>query len=212
MLSVILNTLSSEIRYNCIASMSFLQMLGLGKTEKKKKGRRKNEKKEDEKVYVLKNVKMYVYSMMGSGPKKQECQDTCCVLENLGDQCYFFAVYDGHGSSGREASQTANDHMQSELEKSAQKDELKKLVTDNDRENYMRKIFKNAEKKLKSSGIDYSNSGTCAISVYIQNSKVYIANLGDSRAVMYRVTQKERLAIELSYDHKPTRSDERERI
>jgi integrin-linked kinase-associated serine/threonine phosphatase 2C len=30
-----------------------------------------------------------------------------------------------------------------------------------------------------------------------------------SRAVMYRVTAKERLAIELSYDHKPTRSDER---
>lgn len=41
---------------------------------------------------------------------------------------------------------------------------------------------------------------------------MYIANLGDSRAVMYRVTPKERLAIELSYDHKPTRTDERERI
>lgn len=51
--------------------MSFLQLLGLGKTEKKKKGRRKNEKKEDDKIYVLKNVKMYVSSLMGSGPKKQ---------------------------------------------------------------------------------------------------------------------------------------------
>jgi serine/threonine protein phosphatase PrpC len=52
---------------------------------------------------------------MGSGPKKQECQDTCCMLENLGNNSYFFAVYDGHGSSGREASQTANDYISSEL-------------------------------------------------------------------------------------------------
>lgn len=73
-------------------------------------------------------------------------------------------------------------------------------------------MFKNAEKKLKSSGIDYSNSGTCAISVFVHKSRAYISNLGDSRAVLFRVTNKEKLAIELSYDHKPIRPDERERI
>jgi len=41
--------------------------------------------------------------------------------------------------------------------------------------------------------------------------------LGDSRAVLYREMIKkdkniEKQAIELSYDHKPTRSDERDRI
>jgi len=36
--------------------------------------------------------------------------------------------------------------------------------------------------------------------------------LGDSRAVLYRITNKEKLAIELSYDHKPTRPDEKKRI
>jgi integrin-linked kinase-associated serine/threonine phosphatase 2C len=40
----------------------------------------------------------------------------------------------------------------------------------------------------------------------------YICNLGDSRAVLYRVTNKEKLAIELSYDHKPTRPDEKQRV
>ena len=40
----------------------------------------------------------------------------------------------------------------------------------------------------------------------------YICNLGDSRAVLFRITPKERLAIELSYDHKPDRHDERDRI
>ena len=79
-------------------------------------------------------------------------------------------------------------------------------------ESYLAKVFKNAERKLKSSGIDYSSSGTCAISIYIQGNHCFIGNLGDSRAVLYRVTPKEKLAIELSYDHKPIRPDERERI
>ena len=38
-----------------------------------------------------------------------------------------------------------------------------------------------------------------------------IANLGDSRAVLGRWV-KNKVAIELSRDHKPTRKDERERI
>lgn len=81
---------------------------------------------------------------MGSGPKKQECQDTCCMLENLGSDCYFLAVYDGHGSSGREASQTANDYISSELEKSSHKGELAKLESEKEVEDYLAKVFRNA--------------------------------------------------------------------
>ena len=54
----------------------------------------------------------------------------------------------------------------------------------------IKSAFKVTEKKLKGSGIDYSNSGTCAISIFIKNQIAYIANLGDSRAVLYRVTPK----------------------
>jgi integrin-linked kinase-associated serine/threonine phosphatase 2C len=94
----------------------------------------------------------------------------------------------------------------------AEKGELEQLHSDEDRIDFLKDLFKRTEKKLKSSGIDYSSSGTCAISVFIQAGKVYVANLGDSRAVMFRETAKEKLAIELSYDHKPVRPDERERI
>ena len=59
--------------------MNFLSIFGSGKAEKKKKKNKKSDKAENE-TYSLKGVKMYVSSLMGSGPKKQECQDTCCML------------------------------------------------------------------------------------------------------------------------------------
>ncbi len=46
----------------------------------------------------------------------------------------------------------------------------------------------------------------------------YAINLGDSRAVLYRVQKEKKsdkkvsMAIELSWDHKPTRPSERERV
>jgi integrin-linked kinase-associated serine/threonine phosphatase 2C len=45
------------------------------------------------------------FSKMGYGPKKTECQDSMCMMDTkFADDCYFLAVYDGHGSSGKEAS------------------------------------------------------------------------------------------------------------
>ena len=51
---------------------------------------------------------------------------------------------------------------------------------------FLKSAFKNSEKMLKGSGIDYSASGTCCISVFIKGENCYVANLGDSRAVLYR--------------------------
>jgi len=82
----------------------------------------------------------------------------------------------------------------------------------------LKTAFKTTEKKLKGSGIDFSGSGTCAISIFIKDQTCYIANLGDSRAVMYRKqptknpAKFQNVAIELSWDHKPTRPGEKERI
>ena len=67
-------------------------------------------------------------------------------------------------------------------------------------------------------GIDFSNSGTCAITILIKGEDCYIGNLGDSRAVLYRQQEDKKtgkrhsLAIELSWDHKPTREFERARV
>jgi serine/threonine protein phosphatase PrpC len=191
-------------------------LTGGNKFKKGKKGKKKK-KVEDKTIDMsalnqLKTVKIVGASKQGYGPKKTECQDSYCIIEKITGttECNFFAVYDGHGTSGKEASQAANDYIQTFLEKNAKK--IKFLVTDKQRESFLKSAFKTAEGKLKNSGIDYSNSGTCSIGVFLIRTKCYITNLGDSRAVLYRVTPKERLAIELSYDHKPTRPDEKERI
>lgn len=194
--------------------MFLFNWFGGNSSYKKKKGKKKKkvEVKQTKNINFnpLKEVKIYGFSKMGSGPKKTESQDSYCSMEKFTDDCHFFAVYDGHGSSGKEASQAANDYIQTYLEKNLKK--IKSLSNHKQRENFLRAAFKTAESKLKGSGIDYNNSGTCSISVYLQRNMCYIANLGDSRAVLCRITPKEKQAIELSWDHKPTRPDEKDRI
>ena len=49
--------------------MNFLGIFGKGKSDKKKKKNKKGEKNNI--TYSVKDVKMFVSSLMGSGPKKQ---------------------------------------------------------------------------------------------------------------------------------------------
>jgi serine/threonine protein phosphatase PrpC len=55
-------------------------------------------------------------------------------------------------------------------------------------------------------------SGTCAIAVLQVGKKIFVCNVGDSRAVMGYSEKDEICALELSTDHKPTRDIERDRI
>ena len=59
---------------------------------------------------------------MGYGPKKTECQDAFYIYEGkdgakLTEDCYFFSVFDGHGSSGKEASNSVQEFFLNYLEK-----------------------------------------------------------------------------------------------
>jgi integrin-linked kinase-associated serine/threonine phosphatase 2C len=67
------------------------------------------------------------------------------------------------------------------------------------------------ERQMIKSGIDYNYSGTCANIIFIKDDICTISNLGDSRAVLCRIN-KDINAIEMSWDHKPTRKDEKARI
>jgi integrin-linked kinase-associated serine/threonine phosphatase 2C len=188
-----------------------MNFFGGGAKTKKKKDSKKNDR-EQRKIdeNKLNEIIPYHFSMRGQGTKKIDCQDAVAIVDTYPQDFFFLAVLDGHGSSGREASTAASDNFQHYfIEKHLNK--IRKLITNRDRETFLQSAFKNTEKKLRKSGIDYSNSGTCCVSVFFQGNNCTIANLGDSRAVLCRWIR-EKIAIELSTDHKPTNREERIRI
>jgi protein phosphatase 2C family protein 2/3 len=73
--------------------------------------------------------------------------------------------------------------------------------------------FKKAESeflKLAESKSIVDRSGSCALVVLIIDNMCYIANVGDSRAVLsYQFGSK---VFPLSHDHKPDRTSEKDRI
>jgi hypothetical protein len=61
---------------------------------------------------------------------------------------------------------------------------------------------------------DFSDnlSGTTAIVAFFENTSVWVANVGDSRAIVGKLSNGELKATSLSTDQTPYRMDERERI
>lgn len=58
--------------------------------------------------------------------------------------------------------------------------------------------------------IKHEKAGSCAIIVLIVENTVYIANVGDSRAIMSAADGKKLFV--LSRDHRPNEESEKERI
>ena len=203
--------------------LNWLKKSILAKDEKMIKAKIEKQKSK----FEVKELKCGFFAIQGEGPKQGECQDTCLItspkileeniaLKQLEDQqkevkdsFYLLGVMDGHGSSGKEASNSVSDLIQKYLEKNMKK--IEKLSSFSEREEFFQKCIERVEKQLKSSGIDYTTSGSCLTLLFIKDNIVTVINIGDSRAVLCRVGR-EKAAIELSWDHKPTRKEEKERI
>jgi len=107
----------------------------------------------------------------------------------------FVAVYDGHG--GRSASEYAAKNLHNIL--------VQKLNESKEPEESLRYAFINTNEMMKKEGII---GGTTAIAALFLKDKCYIANAGDSRAVL----GKDGKAYRLSKDHKPEDPEEESRI
>mmetsp|Transcript_11898 Transcript_11898/g.20120 ORF Transcript_11898/g.20120 Transcript_11898/m.20120 type:complete len:132 (-) Transcript_11898:401-796(-) len=69
------------------------------------------------------------------------------------------------------------------------------------------KTFRNVDEEFHLKG-GSNQCGSTAVIVFIIGNHIFCANIGDSRAVLC----KDGKAVNLSYDHKPQRPDEVERI
>ena len=120
-------------------------------------------------------------------------------------------MYDGHGIKGREASQFAKDEIHKALIKD--KEIIKKLSERREAEKYFQKLFTSIQGKFKKRSTDFEASGTCVIGILIVGNHCYIINLGDSRAIIgHNQQSNQKVAYQMSIDHKANRQDEKERI
>ncbi len=86
-------------------------------------------------------------------------------------------------------------------------------ITDSVIDSVFRQAFFKLNKALHKSGIDDNLSGTTGITIFLHQEKLYIANVGDSRAIIASETKKGLLKYSpLSSDQTPYRKDERERL
>ena len=168
-----------------------------------------------EEINLRKNI--FSYAMLG---KKKEIdqvgQDVYDeIFPDLGKNIKFIAVYDGHGTKGKEAAVLAKDEIRKTL--IADSDLLSKLKERKECEKYFKKVFLNVQSKYKKNSSDFDLSGTCAVCVLLLDQKSYFINLGDSRAVIGAKSNlspsvSQIYAYQMTIDHKANREDEKKRI
>ena len=118
-------------------------------------------------------------------------------------KCSFFAVYDGHGGSA------CCDFLRDNLHQFVTRNPL---FPQNPKEALLQG-FAQAESTFMQYALSMNpidTSGSCAVVILIVSENCYVANLGDSRAVMSGDNGKKTYA--LSKDHKPGNPSEKQRI
>ncbi|KAM0860156.1 hypothetical protein ACQ4PT_046737 [Festuca glaucescens] len=110
-----------------------------------------------------------------------------------------FGIFDGHG--GSRAAEYLKEHLFENLMKHPEFMTDTKLA--------ISETYKKTDSEFLESEINtHRDDGSTASTAVLVGNHLYVANVGDSRAVI----SKSGKAIALSDDHKPNRSDERKRI
>jgi len=118
-----------------------------------------------------------------------------------------FCVMDGHGREGEKVSDFCIHHLHKYLADH-------KAAVLIDPEAAFEKVFLTTHSKVhKATDINSWDSGTTAVAVYLKGHELFIANVGDSRAVLASRNARGRLkAKDLSNDHNPDSPGEFERL
>lgn len=137
---------------------------------------------------------------------EKENQDSFCIKTQIQNNpnVHFFGVFDGHGQFGTQCSNFVKNRLVEILSSDPT------LLDDPLKAYHLAFLATNEE--LHNSEIDDTMSGTTAITVLVIGDTLYVANVGDSRAVI-AVKEGNRIVAEnLSHDQTPFRKDECERV
>lgn len=139
------------------------------------------------------------------GPEHANEDSFCVKLRLQGDpDLHLFGVFDGHGQFGAQCSEFVRDKLPDFLVADAR-------LSENPVEAF-NSAFAATNRALHESAIDDTMSGTTAIAVLVRGDTLFVANVGDSRAVAGVRKDERVVAEELSRDHTPFRRDECERV
>ena len=154
----------------------------------------------------MKNIKVFSCSLQGARPSNE---DKHVIYEN--NNCKIYCIFDGHG--GKEVSTLLSQVLPQNLIN------LKKITLSS-----VKKIYDLIQNHIKKQS--YANSAgstACVVILYLDNQnnkqpiktnqsnnsiKMYCINVGDSRCVLYYDNK----IIQMSEDHKPTNTNEMQRI
>ncbi|XP_059632608.1 probable protein phosphatase 2C 35 [Cornus florida] len=136
----------------------------------------------------------------------KENQDSFCIRTQIqgNPSVHFFGVFDGHGEFGAECSNFVKDRLVEILSNDP-------TLLDDPVRAYD-SAFLATNNELHNSVIDDSMSGTTAITVLVIGDMLYVANAGDSRAVIAIKDGNQIVAEDLSHDQTPYRKDECDRV
>jgi serine/threonine protein phosphatase PrpC len=149
--------------------------------------------------------------MSSSNPYKQNQDAYLTNPHILGlRHCHFFSVCDGHGTNGREVSGFLKENLPLNIESSLISNgvnQINNLYPDyHQMKKSLREAFSHTNDMInQTSGIDVRFSGSTCVSVITYGNKIYVANVGDSRAILIRKGQDDDLfeVAALTRDHKP---------
>ena len=147
-------------------------------------------------------IKAYAYNT-SDGNIRDYNEDTITATKinynpkDKNDYCYFFAVYDGHGGKG------CSNYLKHYLHKNISEFSVNglKSAIEQTENNFLEKADNYYNDKIDS-------SGSCGIILLIKKNKCIIANIGDSRLLIFK---NKRLFFS-TRDHKPNNYLEKKRI
>ena len=177
--------------------------------------------KEDTKVRkLIKDILPYTHVGFDGEEPKENNQDNYFIYKNFmkNKDYIYMSVCDGHGVEGHFVSDFIKETLPYDMSENLKN---MNILTENEKEkNKLYQIIKETflianEKLVENEEINSLFSGSTCVSVIYTPEKLIVPNIGDSRAVLGRLINKENneyKAINLSRDHKPTEKDEAQRI
>ncbi|KAF5731241.1 protein phosphatase 2C 8 [Tripterygium wilfordii] len=161
-----------------------------------------NKEERKNKVVLTPRFTRIAYGSVSVIGRRREMEDTVRVelgFASKGDEKYdYFGVYDGHG--GARVAEACRDRMHEVL--------LEEIMAGKEGEVDWERVLEDSFVRMDEEVVSDEMIGSTAVVAVVGKEEVVVANCGDSRAVISRGGA----AVALSYDHKPDRPDELDRI